>query len=106
MGVWPTPWWGCSTQGAQGRYAWHLQVVPAITWQITSLTWLFDSMSLVHGGASESYWGPSFLWMVYRVFLTKGAIVFNSSSWEKLEWRDGAPLQDLRLFMLSQLISS
>lgn len=71
VGVWPTLWWGCGTQGG---YAWHLQAVPAITCQITSLTWSFDSTSLAHRGASESYWGPSLLWMVYRVFLTTGAI--------------------------------
>jgi len=107
---WQHEWhrWACGWPcgGAAAWRGWRLQAVPAITGQTVALTWPCDSTRLARRGASESYQGLSLVWMVSRVFLMKGVIFFNASSQGKLEWRGGAPLQDLRLFTLSQFISS
>lgn len=67
---------GLQQPGHTGRVCMHLQAVPAIIQQETSLTWCFNKTSLAHTGASESYWGQSFLWMVHSVVLTKeGSLV-------------------------------
>lgn len=90
---------GLQHPGHTGRVCVHLQAVPAITQQETSLTWCFNNMCLAHIGTTECYWGLSLLWMVHCAVLTK-----ESSLQGKLYWRYSVSLQDLRL-VLSQLIS-